>query len=252
MTVSFSLLTLTLNLYSALQLEASSPIENYTLRKLSPCLSVLECKHAESTNNCRERQRLLSIGRDAEEILNSYTNCKYKLLNGTRTTWQCIVWTFIVRRQAPKDTGDSHARTSRKQSVPGRNESKFSWINRTTLNPLWMSETFTPRCGFWTSRRFHPASYVDLTQTFSRRGFPSLPCLRSCVKYLMNVRRKKDGNSRYRHNIRRHFFDRHSCIRVQSSSVNRQAWFIFIGPDCRATISESYITYISMTKCLRR
>ena len=61
------------NLYSVLQLEASSPIENYTLRKLSrPCLSVLECiKHAESTNNCREKQILLSIGRDAEEILNS-------------------------------------------------------------------------------------------------------------------------------------------------------------------------------------
>ena len=44
--------------------------------------------------------------------------------------------------------------------------------------------------------------------------------------------------------IRRHLFDRHSCIRVQSSSVNRQAWFIFIGPDWRATISESYITYL--------
>ena len=44
--------------------------------------------------------------------------------------------------------------------------------------------------------------------------------------------------------IRRHFFDRYSCIRVQSSSVNRQAWFIFIGPDWRATISESYITYL--------
>ena len=99
------------NLYSVLQLEASSPIENYTLRKLSPCLSALECKHAESTNNCRERQTFLSIGRDAEEILNSYTNCKYKLLNGTRTTWQCIVWTFIVRRQAPKDTGDSFTHT---------------------------------------------------------------------------------------------------------------------------------------------
>ena len=99
------------NLYSVLQLEASSPIENYTLRKLSPCLSALECKHTESTNNCREKQRLLSIGRDAEEILNSYTNCKYKLLNGTRTTWQCIVWTFIVRRQASKDTGDSFTRT---------------------------------------------------------------------------------------------------------------------------------------------
>ena len=73
-------------LYSVLQLEASSPIENYTLRKLSPCLSASECKHAESTNNCREKQRLLSIGRDAEEILNSYTNCKYKLLNGSPTT----------------------------------------------------------------------------------------------------------------------------------------------------------------------
>ena len=44
--------------------------------------------------------------------------------------------------------------------------------------------------------------------------------------------------------IRRHFFDRHSRIRVQSSSVNRQAWFIFIGPDWPATISESYITYL--------
>ena len=31
---------------------------------------------------------------------------------------------------------------------------------------------------------------------------------------------------------------------MQSSSVNRQAWFIFIGPDWRATISESYITYL--------
>ena len=76
-----------LTLYSVLQLEASSPFENYTLRKLSPCLSALECKHTKSTNNCREKQRLLSIGRDAEEILNSYIpNCKYKLLNGTRTT----------------------------------------------------------------------------------------------------------------------------------------------------------------------
>ena len=57
-----------------------------------------------------------------------------------------------------------------------------------------MSETFTPRCSFGTTRRFRisPASYVDLTQTFSRRGFPSLPCLRRCVKYLTNVQSPKE------------------------------------------------------------
>ena len=57
-----------------------------------------------------------------------------------------------------------------------------------------MSETFTPRCSFGTTRRFRisPASYVDLTQTFSMRGFPSLPCLRRCVKYLTNVQSPKE------------------------------------------------------------
>ena len=57
-----------------------------------------------------------------------------------------------------------------------------------------MSETFRPRCSFGTTRRFRisPASYVDLTQTFSRRGFPSLPCLRRCVKYLTNVQSPKE------------------------------------------------------------
>ena len=40
--------------------------------------------------------------RDPEDILNSCRNSKYKWLNGSRTTWQCIVWTLIVRRQAPK------------------------------------------------------------------------------------------------------------------------------------------------------
>ena len=101
-----------------------------------------------------------------------------------------------------------------------------------------MSETFTPRCSFGTTRRFRisPASFVDLTQTFSRRGFP-------CVKYLTNVQSPKEKGRELQISSRRHFFDRHSCIRVQSSSVNRQAWFIFIGPDWRATISESYITY---------
>ena len=46
---------------SMVQLEASSPIENYyTLRKLSPCWSVLSCKHAECKRTYREKQRLLS------------------------------------------------------------------------------------------------------------------------------------------------------------------------------------------------
>ena len=51
-----------------------------------------------------------------------------------------------------------------------------------------------PRCSFGTTRRFRisPASHVDLTQTFSRRGFPSLPCLRRCVKYLTNVQSPKE------------------------------------------------------------
>ena len=120
-----------------------------------------------------------------------------------------------------------------------------------------MSETFTPRCSFGTTRRFRisPASYVDLTQTFSRRGFPSLPCLRRCVKYLTNVQSPKEKGRELQISSQ---FDAifSTATRVQSSSVNRQAWFIFIGPDWRATISESYIThlltYISMTKCLRR
>ena len=112
-----------------------------------------------------------------------------------------------------------------------------------------MSETFTPRCSFGATRRFRisPASYVDLAQTFSRRGFPSLPCLRRCVKYLTNVQSPKEKGRELQPDvltIGRHFFDSHSSIRVQSSSVNRQAWFIFIGPDWRATISESYITYL--------
>ena len=107
------LLTLTLTCTPCFSWRQVRRLRIITLRKLSPWLSVLECKHAESTNNCREKQILHSIGEDAEQILNSYTHCKYKLLNGSRTTWQCILWAFIVGRKAPKDTGDSHARTSR-------------------------------------------------------------------------------------------------------------------------------------------
>ena len=80
------LLTLTLTCTPCFSWRQVRRLRIITLRKLSPWLSVLECKHAESTNNCREKQRLLSIGRDAEEILNSYTHCKCKLLNGSRTT----------------------------------------------------------------------------------------------------------------------------------------------------------------------
>ena len=92
----------------------------------------------------------------------------------------------------------------------------------------------------------NPASYVDLKQTFSRRGFPSLPFLRRCVKYLMNVQSPKEIGRELEisSQLDAIFFDLHSCIPVQSSSVNRQARFIFIGPDRRATISESYITYL--------
>ena len=98
------------------------------------------------------------------------------------------------------------------------------------MNSLWMSETFTPRCSFGTTRRFRisPASYVDLTQTFSRRGFPSLPCLRRCVKYLTNVRRRKDGNSRYPHKSTPFFRPPlvHSCAKFvcQSTSVVHFHW----------------------------
>ena len=80
------LLTLTLTCTLCFSWRQVRRLRIITLRKLSPWLSVLECKHAESTNNCREKKRLLSIGRYAEEILNSYTHCKYKLLNGSRTT----------------------------------------------------------------------------------------------------------------------------------------------------------------------
>ena len=54
------LLTLTLTCTPCFSWRQVRRLRIITLRKLSPCLSVLECKHAESTNNCREKQRLLS------------------------------------------------------------------------------------------------------------------------------------------------------------------------------------------------
>ena len=233
------------NLYSVLQLEASSPIENNIHFESCLRLSVLECKHAESTNNCREKQRLLSTGRDAEEILNSYTNSKYKLLNGSRTTWQYIVWTFIVRRQAAQTQRHRRFTHHASESVLGRNESKLSWINRTTLNPLWMSETFTPRCSFWTTRRFWILLRTKISHKLSAgEGFHRYLVWGVASNTSWTSKVREGTGTRDILTIRRHFFDRHSCIRVQSSSVNRQASFIFIASDWRATISESYITYL--------
>ena len=49
--------------------------------------------------------------RDAEEILNSCTNSKYKLLNGSRTTWQCIVSYCVIMFSPPQSTHKRFTRT---------------------------------------------------------------------------------------------------------------------------------------------
>ena len=105
--------------------------------------------------------------RNAEEILKSCTNSKYKLLKGSRTTWQCIVWTFVVHRQAPKHTQAIHTHVldfKASESVPGRNESKFSKINRTIQNHHCQCR--------WLSSRHAVASELhgDFESCFGRRS----------------------------------------------------------------------------------
>ena len=120
-----------------------------------------------------------------------------------------------------------------------------------------MSETFTPRCSFGTTRRFRisPASYVDLTQTFSRRGFPSLPCLRRCVKYLTNVQSPKDKGRELQISSQ---FDsifstatRAFVCKVRLSIDKRGSFSLVpIGarPFPNLTLLTYLLTYISMTK----
>ena len=120
-----------------------------------------------------------------------------------------------------------------------------------------MSETFTPRCSFGTARRFRisPASYVDLTQSFSRRGFPSLPCLRRCVKYLTNVQSPKEKGRELQISSQ---FDaifstatRAFVCKVRLSIGKRGSFSL--GPiGARPFPNLTLLTYISMTKCLRR
>ena len=56
---------------------------DYTLRKRSRSVRLLSYKHTKCKRTCREKHRLLSVGRDAEEIINSRTNRKYNLPNAS-------------------------------------------------------------------------------------------------------------------------------------------------------------------------
>ena len=120
-----------------------------------------------------------------------------------------------------------------------------------------MSETFTPRCSFGTARRFRisPASYVDLTQTFSRRGFPSLPCLRRCVKYLTNVQSPKEKVRELKISSQ---FDAifstatHAFVCKVRLSIDKRGSFSLIPIGARPFPKLTLLTYISMTKCLQR
>ena len=120
-----------------------------------------------------------------------------------------------------------------------------------------MSENFTPRCSFGTTRRFRisPASYIDLTQTFSRRGFPSLPCLRRCVKYLTNVQSPKEKGRELQISSQ---FDaifstatRAFVCKVRLS-IDKPGSFSLVPIGARPFPNLTLLTYISMTKCLRR
>ena len=125
-----------------------------------------------------------------------------------------------------------------------------------------MSVTFfTPRCSFWTTRRFRILLRTQISHgfTFSRRGFPSLPSLRRWVKYLTGVRKsdrkgERTGLLDYKSSQLDAMFSSVVAkgrvqVRVQSTSVVHFHWSRLARDHFR--ILHYLLTYISMT-CLRR
>ena len=175
------------------------------------------------------------------ELMHTYacTNSESKLLNTSCTNYMHCG--NICHRQA--HTSASHERTSFKvhasQNLPGRMESNLARLKHKTapirIHGRASRGDIHTTLGFWNVHRDFDFCFVrGLKQTFRPRRFLSLSCLRRSLRQMPHGLPEIKKNWRKNSHDSTPFLRPHLCkFRVQSAI---QAWFIFIGPDWRATI----------------